>query len=303
MAAREICEDKSSGGFYNQIQSYESNPDIFNLTTGMEMIGFSKSLQQHSHQNDSNNPAVMWKSFFTTTSRPPCDTNLGPSSSSSSKMVNESTSGFYPHDQNLMVGAHDNSASGAWEESNNNRTTSLVNIDESSLRCVFPCEGNERPSQGLSLSLSSSNPSSIGLQSFELRQTMNHNHHQMVQVMHHHHHQGGQFFQLRNSKYLVPAQELLNEFCSLGTKQINDVAKQSKKNKQWDDFDNNASSSSSSRKQSQLYSLDFIELQKRKTKLLSMLEEVHVPVSEFHFHHTILIPLELKLFYVFFLDS
>ncbi|KAI3823618.1 hypothetical protein L1987_05057 [Smallanthus sonchifolius] len=32
-------------------------------------------------------------------------------------------------------------------------------------RCVLPCEPNERPSQGLFLSLSSANPSTIGLQS------------------------------------------------------------------------------------------------------------------------------------------
>ncbi|XAR70265.1 hypothetical protein NMG60_11027056 [Bertholletia excelsa] len=155
----------------------------------------------------------------------------------------------------------------------------LLMYDSSSLRCVFPCEGNEKPSQGLSLSLSSSNPSSIGLQSFELRQQddlrfvssgcrpdgffvkqtqTEQNNINMINS-----------FQIRNSKYLGPAQELLNEFCFLGTKQMEPKTKV-KRTSQWQD-ENNASSSS--RKQA-LYNLELIELQKRKAKLLSMLEEV-----------------------------
>ncbi|OMO79576.1 POX family protein [Corchorus capsularis] len=248
----------------NQIQAgFESNPEIFNLTTGMEMIGFSKG--------ETN--AAIWKGFFNKPSE---------AAPSSSKTINESTTEFYPHEfnkteftttgmsetstENLIVGTV---SSSAWQE-NHHRLL----VDDSSLRCVFPCEGNERPSQGLSLSLSSSNPSSIGLQSFELRQTSHMQQQMNIQDgflgksanLHHHHHQG-QF----SSKYLGPAQELLNEFCSLGTKQI-DAAKQkqTQKNKQWDDENNGASSS----KKQSLYSLDFMELQKRKTKLLSMLEEV-----------------------------
>ncbi|KAG2677200.1 hypothetical protein I3760_12G087800 [Carya illinoinensis] len=310
--ARERCEDKSgnmvsSAGFCysdvsssnpsiqahlaNQIQGFESNPEIFNLTTGMEMIGFSKNLQQPSDHSNS----VMWKEFFgKSQSRP------GPSSSNT---INESTSDFYQQEYNkpdfttgisetssgkLVVGApHD---SGAWQE---NRLL----VDDSSLRCVFPCEGNERPSQGLSLSLCSSNPSSIGVQSFELRHT-NHRHQdqhddlrfiasssrdgfcgksstiQQEQIRQDGSlvkastlHQGQ--FQLRNSKYLTPAQELLNEFCSLGTKQTDPLQQKAHKAKQW----NEDTGSSSSRKQA-LYSLEYMELQKRKTKLLSMLEEV-----------------------------
>ncbi|KAL5551815.1 hypothetical protein UlMin_001991 [Ulmus minor] len=266
-----LCTDVSSSStptiqtqFGNQIQTgFESNPEIFNLSTSMEMIGFSK--QGNHHQLS------------------------GPSSS---KTINESTSDFHQQsfnnkqdfttgisetssDQNLMVGPDQ---AGPWQE---NRFL----VDDSSLRCVFPCEGNERPSQGLSLSLSSTNPSSIGLQSFELRQTNHHQHQdglfgkseniqqqQMIQDgflgkatnLHQQVH-----FQLRNSKYLAPVQELLNEFCSLGTK-LNDSSKQkSHKNKQWED-DNGGSSS----KNKALHSLEFMELQKRKTKLLSMLEEV-----------------------------
>ncbi|KAE8706345.1 hypothetical protein F3Y22_tig00110402pilonHSYRG00223 [Hibiscus syriacus] len=121
--------------------------------------------------------------------------------------------------ENLIVGTE----SAHWQE---NR---LLVVDDSSLRCVFPCEGNERPSQGLSLSLSSTNPTGIGLQSFELRQTC-HGYDDMrfigssssrdgfTKKPANLHHQGQ--FQLRNSKYLGPARDLLNEFCSLGNKQI-----------------------------------------------------------------------------------
>ncbi|XVF51436.1 hypothetical protein PTKIN_Ptkin04bG0185400 [Pterospermum kingtungense] len=316
--ARELCEDKSrnivsSTGFVysdvssaagnnssmqnhhlvNQIQVFESNPvEIFNLTTGMEMIGFSKNLQAQ-QQGGCDSNTVMWKAFFNSKQGTNLAAAAGPSSSS--KTINESTTNFYEHEfqkpefttgmsetstENLIVGPDHHQSAGPWQE---NRLL----VDDSSLRCVFPCEGNERPSQGLSLSLSSSNPSNIGLQSFELRQTShgaNHDHHQQddmrfIGSSSRDHgffpkpanlHQQGQF-QLRSSKYLVPAQELLNEFCSLGTKQIDaSKQKQTLKNKQWDD-ENGASSS---RTKQSLYSLDFIELQKRKTKLLSMLEEV-----------------------------
>lgn len=305
--AQEQCEDKSgnmvsSAGFcysdvsssnpnihlVNQIQGFESNQEIFNLTTGMEMIGFSKNPQQ---QSDSN--SVMWRGLFGKSEGHP-----GPSSS---KMINESTGDFYQHvfnkpdfstgitetsSGNLIVGAQE---SAGWQE---NRL-----MVDGSLRCVFPCEGNERPSQGLSLSLSSSNPSAIGVQSFELRHANRHHQDQQddmrfiasssrdgfygksssiqeQQMM-----QDGFLakgaslnqgqFQLRNSKYLVPAQELLNEFCSLGTKQTDPPKQKSHKAKQLED-DNG---SSSSRKHA-LYSLEYLELQKRKTKLLSLLEEV-----------------------------
>ncbi|KAI4315450.1 hypothetical protein L6164_028258 [Bauhinia variegata] len=313
--ARELCEDKSrdmvssSAGFcYSEVSSGSGNPmiqtqmvnqipgfvsdsdtDVFNLSTGMEMIGFSKNLQ--AQQQTDTNP-LMWKSFIAKTG--------GPSSSSK-------TTNFYHHQDyhkpdfasaisetssdNLIVASHDPSA--PWQD--NNRLL----VDDSSLRCVFTCEGNERPSQGLSLSLSSTNPSSIGLQSFELRQTNHHlqNQHDLVSstcrdaffgktpnstqqqqqmlqdgylgksAANLYHGQG--HFLLKNSKYLVPAQELLNEFCSLGTNPSDVLKQKSQKNKQWEE-----DSGSSSSKKHVLSSLEFAELQKRKTKLLSMLEEV-----------------------------
>ncbi|WCJ26340.1 hypothetical protein M5689_008163 [Euphorbia peplus] len=265
--ARNMVVSSSSAGFcypiqnHNPIQGYESNPEIFNLTTGMEMIGFSRNhqeqqqQQQHLHQNQNHHDD------------------------------------HDDDDQNDFTIGED-SSSIPW---NHQEQTRLI-LDDSSIRsCVFPCEGNERPSQGLSLSLSSTNPSSIGLQSFELRHHTNSSssHHQdqelrflnanssrdgffgaksggmMMQDETLHHHQGG--FQVRNSKYLEAVQELLNEFCSLGTKQFSDHHQQKiQKKKNWDDIQ---ISGTNSRKQS-LGTLEFMELQKRKSKLLSMLEEV-----------------------------
>ncbi|KAK8502636.1 hypothetical protein V6N12_073128 [Hibiscus sabdariffa] len=218
----------------------------------MEMVGFSKNLQQQ--PGDTN--LAMWKGFFNKHGNNPAG--------SSSKAISESATDFYQHEfhkpefttgisetsaENLIVGPE----SGPWQE---NRLL----VDDSSLRCVFPCEGDERrPSQGLSLSLSSSDPTGIGLQSFGLTQTSHGNHE-------------GQFH-LRSSKYLDPAMELLNEFCSLGINQFDYISKQKQthRSKQLDNGDDDGASSS--RKQS-LYSLEFSELQRRKTKMLSMLEEV-----------------------------
>ncbi|KAG4391579.1 hypothetical protein GLYMA_05G210300v4 [Glycine max] len=316
--ARQLCEEKSKdmassshGLFYsdvssnnptiqphlmNHIQGFVTDPDMFNLTTGMDMIGFSKNLQQHSESNG----VMMWKSFFGKPGQL--------AGSSSSKTMNGSCSNFYNQhadayntnkqdftsgisetsSENLVVGgAHD---SAPWQE---NR----LMVDDSSLRCVFPCEGNQRPSQGLSLSLSSTNPLSIGLQSFELRQTSHHQHlsdfvsregffgkpvnaqqqqQQMLQDGYLSPSKGANIYQghflIKNSKFLVPAQVLLNEFCSLGTKENDVLPKQkcSQKNKQWEEGNSGGGSS----KNHSLSSLEYVELQKRKTKLLAMLEEV-----------------------------
>ncbi|KAI3787580.1 hypothetical protein L1987_42155 [Smallanthus sonchifolius] len=167
--------------------------------------------------------------------------------------------------------------------------------DHSALqRCVLiPCEPNERPSQGLSLSLSSSDPSTIGIQSFELvRPPQNHPHyfgkpmymHEQHDMMTHDHqgniintgaqHQTGQY-NLRSSRYLVPAQDLLNEFCNLGTKQIDHSTKaKAQRTNQCQDHDNSNNMNASSSKNIPLDSLEFLELQKRKSKLLQMLDEV-----------------------------
>ncbi|XP_058732050.1 homeobox protein BEL1 homolog [Vicia villosa] len=272
--ARQLCEDEktSSGGFcYNpQIQGFVSDPEMFNLTTGMEMIGFSKHLhhQQHHQQQQHSTDTNMWKTNFSGGKL--SQQHVGPSPSyhhhpqqhhhhHQDFTVSETTSNDH---QNLNMLHHhqqhqDSSSSSQWQQ-----------VDDSSLRCVFPCEGNERPSQGLSLSLSSTNPSSLVLQSFELRNT-----HQIQD-------QGYQgHFLLKNSKFLLPAQQLLNELCSLESTKQNDLVSQKQKsqkfnNKQNFEEENTHNGSTSSSIKHSLTSVEFVELQKRKTKLLSMLEEV-----------------------------
>ncbi|KAL1225596.1 putative homeobox BEL1 [Cardamine amara subsp. amara] len=177
----------------------------------------------------------------------------------------------------------------------------------------FPSEVNDerppqRPSQGLSLSLSSSNPTSINLQSFELRpqqqeiytgksthhQNLQHTQMMMMMMNSQHQHQNNNQqhhnqFLIGSSKYLSPAQELLSEFCSLGVKESDEEVmmmkhKRKQKGKQQEDWDtshnNNdhqqdqSATTSSKKHVPPLHSLEFMELQKRKAKLLSMLEEL-----------------------------
>ncbi|KAK1409009.1 hypothetical protein QVD17_41245 [Tagetes erecta] len=164
--------------------------------------------------------------------------------------------------------------------------------DQSSLQrsCVLiSCEPNERPSQGLSLSLSSTNPSTIGIQSFELvRPQQNHPHpHQgyfgkPAMYMHDQQHdhmmldqaQAAQF-NLRSSRYLLPAQDLLNEFCNLGTKRNDHSSKaKAQRTNHFQDHDDSNNINATSSKNIPLNSLEFLELQKRKSKLLHMLDEV-----------------------------
>ncbi|RRT71626.1 hypothetical protein B296_00035350 [Ensete ventricosum] len=75
--------------------------------------------------------------------------------------------------------------------------------------------------------------------------------------------------QLRNSKFLRPAQELLSEFCSLR----GEISSKRRPNKSSLEDEEKASLSSSWNQS--LHSMDLLELQKIKAKLLSMLEEVN----------------------------
>ena len=129
--------------------------------------------------------------------------------------------------------------------------------------------GFAMPNRGLSLSLSNPMPRSHQEQLFMdegsgrlLFQSSQPQQHQ-------------QPFMLRRSKYLIPAQELLNEFCNLGAIGGNNTGsskkKEDKANPQWDEGG-----------PSSLYSMDLVELQKRKARLLSLLEEV-ISLSYPHF--------------------
>lgn len=85
-------------------------------------------------------------------------------------------------------------------------------------------------------------------------------------------------YNLRSSRYLIHAQDILHEFCTLELKQ-NDhstKAKSQRSTSQFRDHDNysNNMNTASSSKNIALKTLEFLELQKRKTKLLHMLDEV-----------------------------
>ncbi|KAK4389257.1 Homeobox protein BEL1 [Sesamum angolense] len=250
----------SSHHLVTQLQSFDPNPEIYNMgTAGMGgMIGFPSKTTLHQE-----NGSGLWKGFF---GGKLAGNHAGGHHSSSSKEINEPTSNeFHHHDLTTAISDTTNETLMVSPDSSYHHNRLLAEMDPSLRSCVFPCEGNERPSQGLSLSLSSSNPSSIGLQSFEFRQQhedlrFGPSSSRSVNVQ-------GQQHQsqiVRNSKYLGPAQELLNEFCNLGTKETDKSSSKIKVQKmsgEWQDED-------AVKKQS-LYSLDLLELQRRKTKAMS----------------------------------
>jgi len=146
----------------------------------------------------------------------------------------------------------------------------LLVDDPSSLRCLFPGQGSNdveqgTPNRGLSLSLT------YPAESSELQQNFHQN---IINNPHQQHPQQidaarfYQTFQLKSSMYLIPAQELLNEFCNLGGGSSPRHQK-SRINKEGE-----SSSSPSNWNQSALFSMDILELQQRQARLLSMLEEV-----------------------------
>ncbi|KAG1354662.1 homeobox protein BEL1 [Cocos nucifera] len=152
-------------------------------------------------------------------------------------------------------------------------------VEDSSLRCLFPNGANQQPIRGLSLSLRNPEPSEsiAGMEQPILQQHLPTNTKDELFPKSADLLQDRRFFnqfyeqprQVKSSKFLIPAQELLNEFCSLGGAGKSSKQKSCKAN-QWE---GGGSSSDSSRNRS-LYSFDILELQKRKAKLLSMLEEV-----------------------------
>ncbi|KAK1321621.1 hypothetical protein QJS10_CPA03g02007 [Acorus calamus] len=217
----------------NPMNSFDANPELFTLQTGMEMLGLPPSKARVPEQHQQRNQFT-WKGFTTTITTAKQETSRGTTTMDPTNhyYFSEPTS-----NDNLMVAPET-----GWS-------------DPTSLQCVF----NDRPSQGLSLRppdvgfyASSSSSSMLGFsEAAAVAPPLPPSHH----------------VQMRNSKYLVPAQELLNEFCSLGNSGDGGATKnKSRKTHQSDDGD-------SSRNQS-LYSMDLLELQKRKARLLPMLEEV-----------------------------
>ncbi|XP_010933992.1 homeobox protein BEL1 homolog [Elaeis guineensis] len=216
----------------SMIQSFEPNQELYSLQAGMEMLG---------------------RGFFP---------KVGSSSSSIGGELSHSSN------ENLMVTAETAVTAtmmNSWQRSNR------MLVEDSSLRCLLPTDGNQQPSQGLSLSLCNPEPSEA-IDGMEHAFRQQHLFSKPTEVLEDRRlfpqsHQ--QVQQLKHSKYLTPAQELLNEFCSLGAGSSSSKHKSHKTN-QWEE---GGSSSNSSWNQS-LYSLDIIELQKRKAELSSMLEEV-----------------------------
>ncbi|KAL5718686.1 hypothetical protein ACHQM5_011563 [Ranunculus cassubicifolius] len=229
--------------FVNQIPSFESNPELYNLTTGMEMLAF---------------PSKNNKSFY---NRQQQGQAQGPSSSSSVKNISPSANCFYSNDQfnkpDFSIG---------FTPTPDNLNSWVVDD------YTTPTSTTATTTQGLSLSLCSNElrvqTPHQQQESFFGRSTSFHSQDQQIL-------QDGFLgkvgnFQLKNSVYFAAAQELLNEFCSLSAKLDETPRKKSHKMNQWDE----ENGVGSSRNQPSLNSLDLLELQKRKSKLISMLEEV-----------------------------
>lgn len=246
-----FSHDDFSSTRNSMIQSFEPNQELYSLQAGMEMLG---------------------RGFFP---------KVGSSSSGIGGELSQSSN------ENLMVTAEaavTTTMMNSWQRSNR------MLVEDSSLRCLFPTDGNQQPSQGLSLSLCNPEPSDAisGMEQPFRQQHLSTNSRdelfpKSTEVL-----EGRRFFpqsyqqvqQLKHSKYLIPTQELLNEFCSLGAGSSSSKHKSHKTN-QWEE---GGSSSNSSWNQS-LYSLDIIELQKRKAELSSMLDEVsYLLMANFFLH-------------------
>ncbi|MCD9560590.1 hypothetical protein HAX54_019307 [Datura stramonium] len=139
--------------------------------------------------------------------------------------------------------------------------------------------------QGLSLSLSST------LQHLEAAAKVEELREEMLFFnqgsQNHHHHVGfgssplGLVNVLRNSKYAKPAQELLEEFCSVGRGQLFKKVNKVPRNKDTTSASNNPTGSNNNNNSSSskdippnLSAADRLDHQRRKVKLLSMLDEV-----------------------------
>jgi len=82
-------------------------------------------------------------------------------------------------------------------------------------------------------------------------------------------------FQLRSSKYLGPVQDLLAAFCSLEGDMNGGVNKRAPQAAgKWEDVEPSSSSSGLWGHPSLMSSMDLLELERRKSRLLSMVEEV-----------------------------
>ncbi|CAL9145879.1 homeobox protein BEL1 homolog [Musa acuminata AAA Group] len=154
-----------------------------------------------------------------------------------------------------------------WQVDNSSSSSS------SSLRPLFSCVRTQRPSGGPSLSLLNMKHSAalVGVPQPPEQYSAAGDKPQLRAAYH------LQQQQLRNSKFLGPAQELLNEFCGL-TGQSSSKKKPNKTNHEGEA----GKPSLSSPWHQSLRSMDLVELQKIKAQLLSMLEEVDMRYRKYY---------------------
>lgn len=234
------------------MQSFQPSQELYSLQTGMEMLGIPSKPQENSDN---------WRASFSV---------IGSS-------VHAASCSFpQPSNENLMV-TPERLPLCPWQPPNQ------MLVDGPRARFLFPpCEGNEQSSSGgLSLSLNHAETSNSNYDQPPFDQDV-------LPTSRDELFQDGRFFRppispttsnlhqpsqhlLKSSKYLLSAQDLLNEFCNMNTTADSGSSKQkASKTKQRNE---GGSFSSTSLSQS-LYSLDIHELQTRKAKLQSMREEV-----------------------------
>ncbi|URD88021.1 Homeobox protein BEL1 [Musa troglodytarum] len=234
------------------MQSFQQSQELYSLQTGMEMLRIPSK-----HQENSDN----WRASFPV---------IGSSAHAASCSFPQ------PSNENLMA-TPERLPLCPWQPPNQ------MLVEEPRARFLFPpCEGNgQSSSSGLSLSLNHAETSNSSYDQPQFEQDV-------LPTSRDELFQNGRFFRppistttsnlhqpsqhlLKISKYLLAAQDLLNEFCNMNTTADSGSSKQ--KDSKTKQRDGGGSSSSTSLSQS-LYSLDIHELQARKVKLLSMREEV-----------------------------
>ncbi|KAF3796714.1 Homeobox BEL1-like protein [Nymphaea thermarum] len=230
------------------------NPtEIFNLQTGMELLSFPAK------NNSSLRPSDVFKGFLAVN-----QPQAKPEQGSSSKPSTTTTTNIAYHQQELPGRYQEDLARGS-------SVTSLELTNQGLIingQPDYHHPAQQRQSRhGLSLSLSPHNPSELRVQSFESAAADDLRYGLAYRGAISRPSFPSQYrsYELKNSKYLPAAQELLYEFCNLGTKR--QPSSNIKKNK-------NPSIEDSTPINPSLYAVDFLELQKRKCKLVAMLEEV-----------------------------
>ncbi|CAL9088552.1 unnamed protein product [Musa acuminata var. zebrina] len=234
------------------MQSFQPSQELYSLQTGMEMLGIPCKPQENSDN---------WRASFSVIN---------------SSAHAASCSFPQPSNENLMV-TPERLPLCPWQPPNQ------MLVDGPRARFLFPpCEGNGQSSSGgLSLSLNHAETSNSSYDQPPFDQDV-------LPTSRDELFQDGRFFRppispttsnlhqpsqhlLKTSKYLLAAQDLLNEFCNMNT--TADSGSSKKKASKTKQRNEGGSSSSTSLSQS-LYSLDIHELQTWKAKLLSMREEV-----------------------------